>query len=159
MEKIGATGTPLSVRLARNLFDEQEEREGLESPGIRQTVPAHTGSAGKLLHAVATSQFAIAMCDELTTIAAHMQQMMQQHVDMMQQMNAYMLRRTAAATSRRASASSSRKPPAAARCRASSARSCRKAESVRGRAVKQPEWQAMCTECTARGSEGRAPQK
>jgi hypothetical protein len=70
METIGATGTPLSVRLARKLFNEQEEREGLESLGIPQTVSAHTASAGKLLDAVATSPFAIAMRDELTTVAA-----------------------------------------------------------------------------------------
>ena len=89
---IGATGTPLSVRLARKLFNEQEEREGLGSPGVPQTVPAHSAPTGELLDAVATSPFAIAMRDELTTVAAQMQQMMQQHADMMQQMNAYMLR-------------------------------------------------------------------
>ena len=89
---IGATGTPLSVRLARKLFNEQEEREGLGSPGVPQTVPAHSAPTGELLDAVATSPSAIAMRDELTTMAAQMQQMMQQHADMMQQMNAYMLR-------------------------------------------------------------------
>ena len=89
---IGATGTPLSVRLARKLFNEQEEREGLGSPGVPQTVPAHSAPTGELREAVATTPFAIAMRDELTTMAVKMQQMMQQHADMMQQMNAYVLR-------------------------------------------------------------------
>ena len=80
---IGATGTALSVRLARKLFNEQEEREGLGSPGVPQTVPAHSAPTGELLDVVATSPFAIAMRDELTTVAAQMQQMMQQHADMM----------------------------------------------------------------------------
>ena len=84
METIVAIGTPLSVRLARKLFNEQEEREELGSPGIPQTVPVHSAPIGELLNAVATSPFAIAMRDGLTTVAAQMQQMMLQHADMMQ---------------------------------------------------------------------------